>query len=1491
MEIEDFLPKYPNINKKKDNVLNPYEDDFYNAIFRKKEFYDERLDPVEDIPSERGVLMKHQTIIARFLSSHTMYNELLIVHQMGTGKTCSAIGAIEQIKGENTTIKGAYIFASGRNLLNNFKKELRDKCTGGQYVPEGHIEELNNGCVKRVVATGNRLTDLELNIRSRKLYENFYHFTIGQNKPTTFETFAKHLTRLKDSDIIHMYSNNIIVIDEVHNLRNTINNITPKKLFLDSHKNTKIINEIKGKDPKETKKLKTQKLNSMWENLSETNRKEYIELYEKNQNISMLGGFEIFFKALTEFKKKHPTYSFPVMIYNQFYRFLHIVKNCKILLLSGTPMKDNPEEIANVMNLILPLNTPENKENQFKKDTFVSEYLDKKRDNLYYVKTSKIKKLKDKFKGRVSFLKSMKSEIEKVFIGEKNVGSLKHFIVNSLEMSKNQTKRYIEALQTDSKEESGVYLNSRQASLFVFPDGSIGGNLKSKNKEGFAKWITYKKSSRIVSLIDGKKKTSDTYTFKLTKEFKKILKGDTKKETLKGDTHDETLKGDTHDETLKGDKHGEILKNIRKYSIKYATVIEQILKSENQSCFVYCEFVTGGGAILFSLLLKLFGFESASGTQGNSEKLRYGLLTNKTSTPKQISQIINCFNKPANKHGKIIKVIIGSRLVSEGVSFYNIQKEFILTPWFNYSEIDQAIARGYRLGSHKELLKTEEPQVDIYQLVATSSNKLSSKQYLPKISHNSIDLYMYEISEDKDISIKSMMRVLMESAFDCSLNYKRNHITDKDNQRDCEYQNCNYVCDGVDMKYIEDNLPINEMDDSTYQLYYSNPKVLPIRKKLEKLFDAHNNLSIDSIIKFFENEYTEWEIRNAVKTILNKSKENMFYKDYVKLYSKSTISKIIIEIKHMFKTSFRIGINTILNNFKQNTKFEVITALKNMIDENIIIKNKYGLSSYLRENNNIYFLVDNLSISDDSFSDYYTKTPNIVTGKTFDETLFDIQLEVMPSFISKLCKVTKKSYFNKLIRAVPEEIQELLIEAAVFAKLKNVNKNITTREFIIDYFTSYIFDIEDTLISSRRQDENDQLRCLNKKAKNIEDWTDCPPKFDRIIEKQLTDIKDTLETNPWGYYGKYNPETGVFSIVNVKSQLEKFKAKKDEMIANLDALVASGDITEEEKQQALDEDLQKDFRDVFPGKNCKAGWYVPELSSLAIKTLKIPVPADYKDTEKRAKLITTLSKYIDLIAKKYYAKTRTPFIKSKNKSMPKKDVYAIINNEWNDLSDKQKENYYKSDKQLYTKDEIKNLTNEELRRAIYFTHDKNVKTIVGLCKEIQEWFRTTEWNGMKLLIPDKQAGKSGGHTKKDQTTKKKERSFRIEKIKPSDNEEKFKEYLKNIEKLMFECFGIKKYKPNIDSKQWVFVFARKKMVGFIVVNNNIITNVCVAKNYKTMGVAQQVIKVAVNSICTKDLQLIIANTEKSYNKLVKLYKSYGFDINMNDGKNTTMEIK
>ena len=58
---------------------------------------------------------------------------------------------------------------------------------------------------------------------------------------------------------------------------------------------------------------------------------------------------------------------------------------------------------------------------------------------------------------------------------------------------------------------------------------------------------------------------------------------------------------------------------------------------------------------------------------------------------------------------------------------------------------------------------------------------------------------MYKHSEDKDIDIKLMERLVKEVAFDCALNYDRNRSVGLvDNSRECEYSDCNYSCDGIE---------------------------------------------------------------------------------------------------------------------------------------------------------------------------------------------------------------------------------------------------------------------------------------------------------------------------------------------------------------------------------------------------------------------------------------------------------------------------------------------------------------------------------------------------------------------------------------------------------------------------------------------------------------------------------------------------------------------
>lgn len=1329
MEIHEFLPKYPNIVKKDEDIMNPYDDGFYESIFKKREFYDERLPEIEDIPTEKGMLMKHQKIIARFISSHTIYDSLLLIHEMGSGKTCTAIGAIEQIKNEDNNFKGAMIFAKGQGLLQNFVKELRDKCTAGQYIPEGFVDT-KVGCGK-----SNKkgiLTDLETNIRTKKLIKDFYTLN-------TFETFAKQLNRIKDSDITSMYSNRVIVIDEVHNLR--IQDVT------------------------------------------------------ESDRISM---------------------------YKEFKRFLHLVKNCKILLLSGTPMKDGPEEIASVMNLILPnyLQLPVG-------EKFIIKYLDKHGDNKYTVKQKRVNSLKKRFKGRVSFLKAIQSTVKKEFIGEKNIGTLKHLIVDHVTMSKTQTKAYEEAVELDKKGKAGVHYNARQASLMIFPDKSYGQpRLPNSNSidrtKGFAKYVKTKIKTQTFSVKKLGEKKIATKTYELTKELTDVIKGITQKEIL------EKLKPTS-------DRYKEIiqirLKNLRKYSIKYATVIQSILNANGESCFVYSELVTGSGSIVFSLLLKLFGFTESKGND-TTTGLRYGFLTSDSSSS-QLHNIINCFNQSENMRGDIIKVLIGSKVVSEGVSFSNIQREYILTPWYNYSETEQAIARGYRLNSHKDLLNDGiVPVVRISQLVA-----------IPKNGGFSIDLNMYETSEDKDITIRGILRYIMESAFDCSLNYFRNHTTGEDGKRGCDYQECDYVCDGINMKNIEDGLQIEEIDNSTYELYYADPKVLPIRKDLEKYFRKYNELDIESVVKYFDGKYSEWEINNALKTIIKKSEENMYYMNYMQIYSRSTIKKIMMRIIELFSTHFRISLLNIIKKFPDNTKFEILTALKNIIDESIVIKNKYGFSSYLREDQNIYFLVNNISITNDSFSEYYVKFPNIVSGQKFTDILYDVQIENLPLFIKMLCKVTKPDTFSKLIKTLPDEVQEMFIEAAVQAREKNVELNQITRKLVLDYFLNYIHQIDNVWISNRLSEE-EILRCYENDT-----WNDCEQKYEGIIEERMKTQKSRLEQNPWGYYGQYNPETGVFSIVNIIAQNEKQKQLKEKEKKKLDALVKKGTMTKEERDEMLENFVAG--REIYPGKNCRQGWGVPLLMKMALKTLKLEYPENFKKNESEVKMRKLVSD------DRYLGKGTV------------------------------------KDPPIYTQKEISKLSNEDLRRALYWSEKRSGGHLKGLCTGIEKWFRNTKWEGLDMLILDNQGGKSGGHTKIDSSSVVKKRIFTVEKIVPIQNEEKFKIYLKNIQKLMNECFSLKKYTPDIDDKKWIMIFSQKKLVGLLTIDQeNIIWNVCVATNYRRQGIGKQIIQEAIDDVCPKqNPRLFVDNLGKNYKKLMKMYTGYGFTIVKNDGKITTMEFQ
>ena len=678
-----FYSKFPFIDT---NDLDPYfPQKFNDVIVTKKEFAIEKLAPVESFPENPGEYLHHQKYIARYMNT---YDELLLFHEPGTGKTCTAVAAIEALRyAEDKTIKRAIVCAKGDGLTKNFLQEFVFTCTDGRYIPDNY----------------NYLTDIQRSTRIRKIASEFYTFK-------TFETFAKDLSTFNDRQLHDLFEDTIFILDEIHNLR-------------------------------------------------EHDVVEHDELDEQQQ--------------LPIFRKKRV-----VNIYEEFHRLFHTINRRKIILMSGTPIKDTPDEFASIMNLILPL------DKQLNIKTFIKDHFN--RDQTMLLRQ---KELADTIRGRVSYLNAATTTVVKKFVG-RTIGKLRHFIVFESFMSDFQSAAYERAYKEDNNEFS---INSRQAALFVYPDGSYGS-------KGFQKYIENKRErNHFISVVS---------------------------------------------------------KDLSKFSAKYAQFVDIVLSQPRSKHFVYCQYVNGSGAVVLGKVLEAFGFRQATGKE-SSKAPRYALCTRYESTSKQIQQLVNRFNHSDNIDGEYISIIIGSRVLNEGFTLKNVRNEFIMTGHWNYAEVAQSIARGWRLGSHNEMLARgdKDISVSVYQCVSIPINS----------NVQSIDLELYETAEKKDVINRLLERLVKITAFDCALTIDRNKILGYDGQRECDYQACEYTCQGE----IGDPL-----DDSTYGLLTDVRNEIKAQVKAyisEVVSRVEYELSMDSLYEYFFEQYSHDSITVAVADIIDDS--------------------------------------------------------------------------------------------------------------------------------------------------------------------------------------------------------------------------------------------------------------------------------------------------------------------------------------------------------------------------------------------------------------------------------------------------------------------------------------------------------------------------------------------------------------------------------------------------------------------------------------------
>jgi Helicase conserved C-terminal domain len=128
--------------------------------------------------------------------------------------------------------------------------------------------------------------------------------------------------------------------------------------------------------------------------------------------------------------------------------------------------------------------------------------------------------------------------------------------------------------------------------------------------------------------------------------------------------------------------------------------------------------------------------------------------------------IIKAFNADNNKNGEYISLLLISRSGAEGLNLKNVRSIHIMEPFWNYARIEQIIARGSRLNSHK-ILPPSENNIQPYIYISTfPKSYIAAKNDETKTT----DEELLEVSINGKIIREEFELALIESSIDCSFN-------------------------------------------------------------------------------------------------------------------------------------------------------------------------------------------------------------------------------------------------------------------------------------------------------------------------------------------------------------------------------------------------------------------------------------------------------------------------------------------------------------------------------------------------------------------------------------------------------------------------------------------------------------------------------------------------------------------------------------------------
>ena len=433
-----------------------------------------------------------------------------------------------------------------------------------------------------------------------------------------------------------------------------------------------------------------------------------------------------------------------IRAYRYIHRVVHLAKRAKVIVMTATPMINWTSEFGKLLNLVLPMDRqiPMTGPGQINFDT---------------ISQAEFNRLTE---GLISYVPNRQTSVTIKDIGLPTPGY--YSILTKVPMLGIQRQTYRKIVQESDKANFGA-MEHRKASFFVFPDGSYDG-IPGVTNRGLFKYITVPETDKYVPKESFRQDIRDLLP-ELSAPGNYIIQKELRPDRV-------IDLGDGHRLTLPG-----------------------------RGCaYVLFDLVTAH-AIPFTMALEAFGFERYNDghspfsyvnglrTINLDKRPRYIFLTVDNVTSK-LQNFKDLFNSEENVFGEYVQLIIGSRVIRDGINIFNVARIYI-TPLWNPSNEEQALARAKRLPGHRKVIERSrqlmrqagfpEEKIQAWKFVL-EQHRMSSFDpeplNLPAQPMNaknsivsSIDQHMFlDIIEDKAKYINRVMQMAIENSIDRYLN-------------------------------------------------------------------------------------------------------------------------------------------------------------------------------------------------------------------------------------------------------------------------------------------------------------------------------------------------------------------------------------------------------------------------------------------------------------------------------------------------------------------------------------------------------------------------------------------------------------------------------------------------------------------------------------------------------------------------------------------------